>query len=283
LGSQLALGDTLNECVANLIDDIGNEVAKTGRMRVFAISDLHVDYDANAKWIDNISAADYRGDVLILAGDVTDTCRRLEWCLTILAKRFKKLLFVPGNHDLWVIRETGENSLQKFERVCKVAAACGASMEVFRERGLSIVPLLSWYDYSFGEPSEELRSVWMDYHACRWPNGLTEQDISAYFAGLNQDGMTSPADKIITFSHFLPRMDLVPVFVPRAKRFLIPVLGAAVLECQLRRLRPSIHVYGHSHINRCVRLDGIAYVNNAFGYPSENGITAKTLACIYQI
>jgi Icc-related predicted phosphoesterase len=251
-------------------------------MRVFATSDLHVDYDANAKWIDSLSAADYQEDVLILAGDVTHARRLLEWCLTTLAKRFRKLLFVPGNHDLWVTREVGENSLQKFQRVCGMATDCGASMGVFQERGLSIVPLLSWYDYSFGEPSEELRSIWMDYRACRWPNWFTEQDITAYFAGLNQEGLASPAGKVITYSHFLPRLDLVPTFIPKARRVLIPVLGSTVLERQLRSFRPSIHVYGHSHINRCVKLDGIAYVNNAFGYPSENLITAKNLVCIHQ-
>src|SRR5882672_3949732 len=74
-------------------------------MRVFALSDLHIDYQVNAKWVADISAFDYRDDVLILAGDVTDKLRLLEWCLSTLARRFRKVLFVPGNHDLWVVRE----------------------------------------------------------------------------------------------------------------------------------------------------------------------------------
>jgi len=74
-------------------------------MRVFAVSDIHVDYSANAKWIANLSVAEYQDDVLILAGDVSDIRRLLDWCLTTLAKRFKKVLFVPGNHELWVTRE----------------------------------------------------------------------------------------------------------------------------------------------------------------------------------
>src|SRR5215813_9861251 len=102
-------------------------------MRVFALSDLHIDYDVNAKWIANLSIAEYRDDVLILAGDVTDSLRLLEWCLGALASRFKKVLFTPVNHDLWVIREDREkDSLQKFDEVCAVVESCGAYQRALR-------------------------------------------------------------------------------------------------------------------------------------------------------
>ena len=252
-------------------------------MRIFAVSDIHVDYDANATWISDLSVADYQDDVLILAGDVTDTRRLLEWTLGTLAKRFRKVLFVPGNHDLWVIREdSGKNSLQKFDEVCAVVESAGASMQPFRANGLSIIPLLSWYDYSFGEPGEELRSMWMDYRACRWPDGYTENDVAAHFAKLNDGHAGRNGDKVITYSHFLPRIDVMPEFIPAAARLLYPILGSTKVENQLRALGASIHVYGHSHVNRHVKLDGVTYVNNAFGYPSETRITSKRLMCIHE-
>src|SRR6202007_1195330 len=128
-------------------------------MRIHALSDLHIDYDENARWVANLSIAEYQDDVLILAGDVTDTRRLFEWCLSTLAKRFYKVLFVPGNHDLWVAREDhGKNSLQKFDDICAVVESSGASMQAFCEQDVSIIPVLGWYDYSFGEPSEELKS-----------------------------------------------------------------------------------------------------------------------------
>ena len=252
-------------------------------MRIFALSDIHVDYDVNAKWISNLSAADYQNDVLILAGDVTDVRRLLGWCLTTLAGRFKQVLFVPGNHDLWVFREEREmNSLQKFEEVCAVVESSGASMQPFRAPGLSILPLLAWYDYSFGQPSEELRSVWMDYRACRWPEGYTDQDVTAHFTSFNDRQAALPGDKVITYSHFLPRIDLMPGFIPTESRLLYPILGSTLLERQLRELDSTIHVYGHSHVNRRVTVDGVAYINNAFGYPSESWMTSKELVCIHE-
>jgi len=252
-------------------------------MRVFTLSDIHIDYDVNARWVANLSNAEYLDDALILAGDVTDSRRLLDWCLSALAKRFKKVLFTPGNHDLWVIREDREmNSLQKFDDVRAVVESSGASMRAFRERGVSIIPLLGWYDYSFGEPSEELRSMWMDYRACRWPRGYTENDVAAHFAALNDEQVRVEGDTVITYSHFLPRIDLMPEFIPTANKLLYPILGSTRLERQLRSLNSSIHVYGHSHVNRHVKIDGVTYINNAFGYPNEIWVTSKSLTLIHE-
>src|SRR5215831_14508430 len=99
-------------------------------MRIFAVSDIHIDYDENARWVANLSISEYQDDLLILAGDVTDTRQLLDWCLCTLVKRFRKVLFVPGNHDLWVIREEPtKDSLQKFNDVRMVVESSGASMQ----------------------------------------------------------------------------------------------------------------------------------------------------------
>jgi hypothetical protein len=182
-----------------------------------------------------------------------------------------------------VIREDREmNSLQKFDDVRAVVESSGASMRVFRERGVSIIPLLGWYDYSFGEPSEELRSMWMDYRACRWPRGYTEKDVAAHFAAFNDEQVCVEGDTVITYSHFLPRIDLMPEFIPSAHKLLYPILGSTRLERQLRSLNSSIHVYGHSHVNRQVKIDGVSYINNAFGYPKETWVTSKSLMLIHE-
>lgn len=251
-------------------------------MRIFALSDIHIDYETNAQWIRNLSTADYQNDVLILAGDVTDSLLMLDWCLGTLAQRFRQVLFVPGNHELWVIREGREkNSLEKFDEVCRVVESSGASMQPFRTDGLSIIPLLGWYDYSFGQPGDDLRALWMDYRACRWPDGFTEADVTAHFTARNDGHAGVPGHTVITYSHFLPRIDLMPDYIPSAHRFLYPVLGSLRLDQQLRRLASSLHVYGHSHVNRRVTIDGVDYVNNAFGYPHETRIAAKDLLCIH--
>jgi predicted phosphodiesterase len=252
-------------------------------MRVFALSDIHVDYDENGQWVRDLSPSEFVDDILILAGDVSDSAARLRFCLETLTRKFRKVLCIPGNHDLWVIRDREpKTSLDKFAEVVQIATESGASMERFACDGLSIIPLLGWYDYSFGAPSEALKSAWMDFHACRWPEGFEAADVAAHFAGLNDLSTPASEGMVITFSHFLPRIDVMPGAIPLEGRWLFPVLGTTRLDMQLRTVGAKLHIYGHSHLQRRVQLDGVTYVNNAFGYPHETWITSRGLLCVHE-
>ena len=252
-------------------------------LRVFAISDIHVDFEENLNWVVNLSANDYRNDLLILAGDVTDSISMLANVFERLQKCFLKVLYVPGNHDLWVVRDEKLNSLDKFYLIKQIAEECGISTGAAHFGPLSIVPLYGWYDYSFGLPSEDLRYQWMDYFSCKWPSSDGEESITRFFVALNQDVLDIRNQIIISFSHFLPRIDIMPDFIPPGGRMIYPVLGTSILEEQIRRLRPHIHYYGHSHFNIRVNRDDITYINNAFGYPNETRITSKELICILSL
>jgi hypothetical protein len=99
---------------------------------------------------------------------------------------------------------------------------------------------------------------------------------------MNQPLSRPVNNTVISFSHFLPRIDVMPDFIPPQHRILYPVLGTDSLEQQIRQIRSDIHVYGHSHVNRKIKIDGITYINNAYGYPSETRISAKRLLSIYE-
>jgi predicted phosphodiesterase len=252
-------------------------------MRIFAISDLHLDYADNRRWLEGISFEEYREDVLILAGDISDSIELVVWCFGVIKKKFKTILFVPGNHDLWIIRdEKLQDSVDKFRLLCDIADNCGISRKPFHSGVLSIVPLLSWYDYSFGKPTDELYATWMDYRACKWPVGASLREVAAYFAKLNEDILSITNRTVISFSHFVPRIDVMPAYIPPARKRVYPVLGTELLERQIRCLQPAIHIYGHSHVNQRVPIDGIFYINNAFGYPEETRIAAKQLLCVWE-
>lgn len=253
-------------------------------MRVFAISDLHVDHPGNAAWVDRLSHYDHRDDVLILAGDVSDDLRLLDRTVTALARRFATLLFVPGNHDLWVVRrERSLTSFDKFEAVRRAVHDAGGLTEPFQRHGIRIVPLLSWYDYSFGQPCEALAAAWTDFVACRWPNGMDDPAIADRFLAENPTEPRATAGAtVISFSHFMPRPDLLP-FRPHHRGIdLQPVMGTMRLDAQLRRLGSRLHVYGHSHVHRTVALDGVTYVNNALGYPREAATRTSALRCVHE-
>lgn len=247
-------------------------------MRVFAISDLHVDFPENNAWVGQLSAADYTDDVLLVAGDVSDSLVLVGQCIAALSKRFRHVLFLPGNHDLWVVRESAAaNSLMKFDQVLAVARDNGATTGRLQLPGVCIAALWSWYDYSFGPLTEGLQAQWSDFFACRWPSGLDAPALTQHFLARN-DLTAAPADcRVVTMSHFLPRADLLPKQLPSWARDLLPVLGSAAIDCQIRQLGACLHVYGHSHLNRQVERDGVMYVNAALGYPRERFISARRL------
>lgn len=226
---------------------------------------------------------DYRDDVLVLAGDLTDNIQLLEQCFLSLSTKFKRVLFVPGNHELWVTRDDISTSLEKFHTVTAVCDECGISSDVYESGALSIVPLYGWYDFSFGPPGRKLERAWNDFSACVWPQGYTAADVTDYFLQHNDDSRLDTAnDTVISFSHFLPDIDLMPGYVNPAYHYIYPVLGSHLLGEQVNRLKPNMHVYGHSHVNNSVLHNDVQYINNAFGYPSETRITTKQLLCVYE-
>ncbi len=252
-------------------------------MKIWTVSDLHVDFSENFQWIINLSEHDYQKDLLIVAGDITDERTLFVKALSSLRKKFHSVIFLPGNHDLWVKSHKHNTSFESFLDLQNILSDCGIFTKPIVVGTSWIVPLLGWYDYSFGAPSIELKNIWADFRRCKWPNNYNSKMITNYFTALNRQYLSIKAEKIISFSHFLPRIDLVPNFVPLSVKKLFPVMGTTLLEEQIRILRPCIHIYGHSHLNRDVNLNGIRYINNAFGYPYETRICAKNMLCIGEI
>jgi 3',5'-cyclic AMP phosphodiesterase CpdA len=68
-------------------------------MKLFAISDLHLANKPNRDALLNLSS--HNDDWLILAGDIGETLDHLKYALSILTVKFKQVIWVPGNHDLW--------------------------------------------------------------------------------------------------------------------------------------------------------------------------------------
>jgi len=253
-------------------------------MRIYALSDLYVDYSENMRWVLSIDESEHLNDILVLAGDLSHTVSDLRRVFLSLSKKFRAVHFIPGNHALWVLDEDYDCSIKKFLGLKSLCLDCGIWMDHAEYSGVSIVPLYSWYDFSFGRPDRYLAKAWRDFRACKWPeNFKNNQNITEYFLDLNKKYLSVSNDILISYSHFLPRLDLMPSYIPEKKRNVYPVLGSNALGEQISKLNPDIHVYGHSHVNQMVEIDNTKYINNAFGYPSEGRISRKKLQCILNI
>lgn len=265
-------------------------------MRIYALSDIHIGYELNFDWIRNLSESDYQQDALIVAGDICHTLERFKRALAELRTRFAEVFFVPGNHELWLRPATFSDSIQKFwyiiencERLnvhChpkKIGAADGRA-------GVWIVPLFSWYarpeegeaSLYISRPGEDQTLVqWSDDYYIRWPNFGSDLTAAEYFLRINVDHIRRRPDApVISFSHFLPRTELMFPTAAEKSRLRPPpdlsrwfnfsrVAGTWGLEKQIRQLQARVHVYGHQHRNRELEIDGVHYVSHCLGYPTE--------------
>lgn len=246
-------------------------------MRIFATSDIHLDFPDNLKWIRNLSVEEYKEDLLILGGDISHKTDLIEEAFRRFGDSFAKVCFVPGNHDLWVDKGPYTNSYEKWLFINQMAGDMAISTRALTWKDISVIPVHSWYDYSFGIPGEKLRERWVDFEAILWPEGDI-LPIHDYFDSLNESINTQNLEaRRITFSHFMPRLDLLPHHLANSSFFLAPVLGSQKLEHHIRNLSSGLHVYGHHHVNTEQTKEGIRYLNNAFGYPNEEHYTDKKL------
>ena len=70
-------------------------------MKLYAISDLQLAQPANRAALEALPA--HPEDRLILGGDIGETEAHLHFALSRLSRKFQRLLWVPGNHDLWTL------------------------------------------------------------------------------------------------------------------------------------------------------------------------------------
>ena len=82
------------------------------RPTLWAISDLHTGHTGNKPVTESLHPSS-PDDWLIVAGDVAERTDEIRWALDLLRKRFAKVIWVPGNHELWT---TNRDPMQIFGR-----------------------------------------------------------------------------------------------------------------------------------------------------------------------
>ena len=134
---------------------------------------------------------------------------------------FREVFFVPGNHDLWLRDSTYANSLDKFYGLLERCKELGiyTGPRSLENGGPRIVPLHSWYLgphegagslYVAKQGEDPDLGMWADKRAVRWPLFEGHATPAEFFLSLNDvraaDAGHTP---VISFSHFLPRPELM--------------------------------------------------------------------------
>ncbi|MEU8660612.1 metallophosphoesterase family protein [Actinoplanes philippinensis] len=254
---------------------------------LFAISDLHVGYQENREIVESLHP-DGDGDWLIVAGDVGEMFADVVWALRLLAGRFAKVIWAPGNHELWTpredpVQERGEARYRRLVQACRELGVVTPEDEYPVWEGADgpavVAPLFLLYDYSFRMPGHTTKEQALAYayetgvvctdeillhpdpHPSReqwcWERvALTGQRLDAIPAGLptvliNHWPMVREPTRILRFPEFAQWC------------------GTELTADWHVRYRAAASVYGHLHIPRTTYYDGVRFEEVSVGYPRE--------------
>lgn len=90
-------------------------------------------------------------------------------------------MFIPGNHELWVKKKSNLDSIQKFNQVLELSEALEIITKPFHYKEITIIPLFSWYDFSFAEINKTLKISWADFYNCIWPVYMSIRQVNNFF------------------------------------------------------------------------------------------------------
>lgn len=255
--------------------------------RLFAVSDLHVSHPENRDIVDQLTPST-EGDWLIVAGDVGEVFADIERTLSTLASRFARVIWVPGNHELWT-HPSDPNQLRGEARYRALVDMCRRlgvltpedPYPVWTGDGgpAQVVPLFLLYDYSFLAPGTDSKEsslalakekgvVCTDeflLHPDPYPSREAWCEARVRESGRRLALCDTETPKILV-NHYPLVED--PTHVLRYPEF---AQWCGTARTAKWHLRPDVTavVYGHLHIPRKTVHDGVPFREVSLGYPRE--------------
>ncbi len=255
--------------------------------RLLAVSDLHVGHRGNRPVTESLRPGS-DDDWLIVAGDVAERTDDVEETLALLADRFAKVIWVPGNHELWTTAKDPVQSrgVELYDHLVEACRGLGVvtpedPYPVWTGEGgpAVVAPLFLLYDYSWlptgaGTKAEGLelgrdRGVVAtdEYLLSPQPYATREAWCRARLreTARRLDAL-DPALPTVLINHFpLVREPTRVLIHPEFAMW----CGTDDTADWHLRYRAACVVYGHLHIPRTTYYDGVRFEEVSVGYPRE--------------
>ena len=253
---------------------------------LLAVSDLHVSHKGNAEVLESIRPR-HEGDWLIVAGDVADKVTDVRAALGLLRERFARVLWAPGNHELWTrpddeVQLRGEARYRHLVEVCRDLEVDTPEdpYPVWRGAGgpAAVVPLFLLYDYSWRTPGSTLHAA-MEHaratHVVATDEWLLHPDPHPTRQDWCRQRVETTLARLAAIPAHLPTVLVShwplhrgPTRMLRYPQFAM-WCGTELTEDWHVRFRAVAAVSGHLHIPLTLEFDGVRFDEVSLGYPRE--------------
>lgn len=258
-----------------------------GQGQVWAVSDLHIGYQENRALVERMKPAT-DDDWLLVAGDVSEKVADIRWALKTLAGRFRKVVWAPGNHELWThpSDSVALRGVERYDHLVELCRDLGVltpedPYPVWEGPGgpVAVAPLFLLYDYTFlpsGSATKEEGLAYAhgtgivcndEYLLHPDPYPTREDWCRARVAETERRLAELPDDLPTVLVNHYP-LDRHPTDVLWYPEFAM-WCGTRLTADWHRRFRVHTMVYGHLHIPRTTWLDGVRFEEVSVGYPRE--------------
>ena len=248
-----------------------------------AVGDLHVGYPENRAIVVALTPA-HPDDWLIVAERATD----VEWALGTLAERFARVVWAPGNHELWTVPGDpvalrGEHRYRYLVDMCRrlgvVTPEDPYSIWSDGVRSFAVAPLFTLYDHTWRPAGthDTDSALWaaveagvvctdeMFLRADPYPDRVRwcEARVAESEKRLAE---LPPGTRTVLVSHW--PLVREPTRVLRHPEFALWCGTERTADWHLR-FDAAVAVYGNLHVPRSITVDGVPFVEVSVGYPRE--------------
>ncbi len=269
-----------------------------------AVSDIHVGHRGNRPITEGIHA-DSPEDWLIVAGDVSEKTDDIRWALSLLRSRFEKVIWVPGNHELWTtakdpVQIHGAARYDYLVNLCREIDVITPEdpFPVWDDINgpVTLVPMFLLYDYSFLPEGAKTKAEGLAIARERNVVATDEFLLSCEPFATRDAWCHSrvaqtqrrldelhPDMPLVLINHFpLVRQPTEVLFYPEFALW----CGTELTADWHTKYNVLCSVYGHLHIPRTTTYDGVRFEEVSIGYPREwqrRGLPEKLLRQILPV
>lgn len=243
-------------------------------MKVDYISDLHLDFyirhDGNyEKWENKTHLflekllPDTKGEVLVIAGDISHYNIQSKWCLEYFSKQYEHVFFVMGNHDYYLIsggqsKKYKNNSINREFELMELISSLN-----------NVTHLYDFEEFSYNNIKIAGSTLW-------YP--LQEQKDIDFFNNISNDSkLIKKLDVVAEHSYetfkyeHMEEVDILVTHVPPdILQSHIKFDSTSCYLNELKNIKAKHVVTGHVHEqNKYYNTDGTNIYINALGYPNE--------------